>query len=344
MKGDVHNRSVGANDTIAQGAVLHGGICADAHIGAYGCIDNFRARANKAGLMDGGVLQNGIRSYERFFVFYEVQNAAIRLYRHVLVATVHPGIHLAGHHAQPVVFHVLQGVRELVLAFAFDVVVDEVLKLLFQARAVLEVVNADNGQIADEFLGLLHKIGDAAVFAQFHYAKGAGVFHLVDPNHRVSGSVQLEFGAKQGIRKGDHARAIEGVFRTQHSVRRTQGLFLVVYAAFCAQAAGYIDEHGFHLTSKVAHYVGNAVEVASYNLGDVFHQALHNGFARNRQKRLGRGQGVGTKARAAARHGNDNVHVLRELWVGAPKVQRAGRRSEPLFGQSHKAFAHFLPL
>lgn len=141
----------------------------------------------------------------------------------------------------------------------FDIVVDEVLELLFQARTVLEVVNADNGQIANELLGLLHKIGDAAVFAQFHHAKGAGVLHLVDPNHRVGRSVQLEFGTEQRVRKGHHTGAVQRVFRAQHGMRRTQGLFLVVDAAFCAQSCSYIDEHGFYFAAKVAHHIGNTV-------------------------------------------------------------------------------------
>ena len=152
---------------------------------------------------------------------------------------------------------------ELVLAAALDVVVDEVLELAAQACSVFEVVDADDGEVADEVLGLLDKFDDAAVFAQLHDAEGARILDAVDPNHPVGAGVELEVGAEQRVGKGHHDRALEVLGGTEHGMGGPQGLVLVVNAPGGALARGHVEQHALDFVAKLAHYVGNLLEVVA---------------------------------------------------------------------------------
>jgi hypothetical protein len=60
--------------------------------------------------------------------------------------------------------------------------------------------------------------------------------------------------------------------------------------------------------AKLAHHIGDSAEVVSNYGRNVFDQALHNGLARDWEKGLCGGQGMGAQTGSAAGHGNNNVH------------------------------------
>ena len=159
------------------------------------------------------------------------QDAYGGIHRVVLVAAVHPVVHLAWYKHQAVLLHVFQGVGQLVFPLLLDVVVDQILQFLAQTGAVFEVVNADDGQIAHKFLRLLHKIGNVAGVVHFDDAKSTGVFNALHPNHPVGFFIQSKIRPKQGVCKRNDHRALQSLRSAQNRMRSTQRLFLVVNAS-----------------------------------------------------------------------------------------------------------------
>ena len=307
-QGDAFEVAVFANDAVGQGRIGHGAAGPDADVGSDRAIYNFCARADEAGRNHRGVHQLCLGRNQLFFVLHKLQNAPVGFDGHVFVAAVHPRIDGSGHKAQAVVFHVLEGVRELVFAAPLDVVVNQVLKLAAQAGSVLKVVDADDGEVADELLGLLDKFNDAAVFAQLNDAKGARILDAVDPNDAVGAGVELEVGPKERVGKGHHNWALEVLGGTQHRVGGAQGLVLVVNASGGALACGYVEQHALDFVAKLTDDVGDLLEVVANDSRNVFDEALHNGLSGHGKQGLGRREGVRTQARSAACHRNNDVH------------------------------------
>ena len=92
----------------------------------------------------------------------------------------------------------------MVLSFLLDVVVDQILQFPAQSGTVLEVVNADDGQIAHKLLRLLHEIRNVPGGVHFDDPKSTGVFNTFDPNDAVGFFVQTKIRPKQGVRKRNH--------------------------------------------------------------------------------------------------------------------------------------------
>jgi len=273
-------------------------------------IGNHRVFADVHRLQQHRIGNNGRLGHQRLAPFLQVlQVALVREHRGVLVAAVEPLGYAAGHEHHALVLHVLQGIGELVLALVLDVVVEQVLQLAAQVLAVLEIIDADDGQVRHKLLRLFHKVGDLAGGVQLHHPKGLWVGHLLHPNGAGHARIQGKVGLKQGIGKGHHQGASQRILGAQNGVGRAQRLVLVHNGALRPHRFGNGHEAFLHRIAKPPDDEGHLVHRFAAHLGNVFHEALHNGLARDRNQRLGNGEGVGAHALAHAGHRNDNLHV-----------------------------------
>ncbi len=88
--------------------------------------------------------------------------------------------------------HILQSVGELKFAFIFDIIIQQILHFAAQVVAVAEIVNSDNGHIADEGVGFFYKIADKSGFVEFYNSIGAGVIYALHNDAAFVGEVEMK--------------------------------------------------------------------------------------------------------------------------------------------------------
>jgi len=103
--------------------------------------------------------------------------------------------------------HHLQRVGQLEFAPSADVVIHQVLQCRPERLDILDVVDADDGFVAHEFLGLFHEPLDAPVLAGDGHAEASGILHLVGVQHvlafaRKSPEVRVEQGVAEYYEQG----------------------------------------------------------------------------------------------------------------------------------------------
>lgn len=103
--------------------------------------------------------------------------------------------------------HHLQCIGQLKFAPGADVVIHQVLQCRPERLDILDVVDADDGLVAHEFLRLFHESINAPVFAGDRYAEASGILHLVSVEDvlvfaRESPEVRVEQGVAEYYEQG----------------------------------------------------------------------------------------------------------------------------------------------
>ena len=136
--------------------------------------------------MDLGVLADkarrndcNARDIEVLGVVVALEHVGVRFEEGFHKATVEPARNGCGLKLAALFNHHLEGVGQLEFTLRADVVIHELLEGRLQGLHVLDIVDADNGLVRDEFLRLLDKAADVAVFTHYGHAKTLRVFDLV---------------------------------------------------------------------------------------------------------------------------------------------------------------------
>ncbi len=187
------------HDAVLQGHSGQGAVVAYGHVGAHGAVLQGHVLADNAGLNNGG---SGVVDLAGFYAV--LQQPGVGLQQGFGEAAVQPFLYGGGAELAALLDHHLQGVGELELATGANVVVHQVLQGFLEGLNILDVVNAHDGLVAHEFLGLFYQAADAALVVGHGHAKAAGVLDLVGVQHVLGGASEaLDVGVEQGVAQYD---------------------------------------------------------------------------------------------------------------------------------------------
>lgn len=156
--------------------------------------------------MNGISLVNGSTADVVEFVLV-LQQPSISLYKSLGEPAVQPFADGGCAELATLLDHHLQRVGQLKFAPGADVVIYQVLQCRPERLDVLDVVDADDGLVAHEFLRLFHEPFDATVLAGYSHTEASGILHLIGVQHvlafaRESPEVRVEQGVAEYYEQG----------------------------------------------------------------------------------------------------------------------------------------------
>lgn len=236
-----------------------------------------------------------------------LEQPGVGLHKRLGEAAVQPFPHGGGAELAALFKHHLQGVGKLELAAGADVVIHEVLEGRPEGFYVLDVVDAHDGFVGHEFLGLFHQALDVAGGVGDGHAETAGVGNLVGVEDVGGGVGQCgEVGVEEGVAQDDE----QGLVVLHVGERKADGL---------PEALGVALEHGAGLAplgsgfQELAHLfglvAGNEDGLGRFELQGVFHDPVDDGLAAHGEQALRQIVGVGAHAFALPCYRQNNLHL-----------------------------------
>ena len=173
---------------------------------------------------------------------------------------------------------------------------------------ILDVVDADDGFVAHEFLGLFHESLDAPVLAGDGHAEASGILHLVGVQHilafaRESPEVRVE----QGVAEYDEQGLVVVCVGEREAYCLPQALRVALEYGAGLAPFGLVRQVAVHDFGLVA---GDEDGLGGRELPGVAHDPVNDGLSADGQQALGQVVGVGAHAFALAGNGQNDLHII----------------------------------
>ena len=222
--------------------------------------------------------------------------------------------------------HHLQRVGQLDFAAGADVVVHQVLERFPELLDVLDVVDADDGLVAHEFLRLFDQALDAAFGIGHGDPETARVFYFVRVKDVLACVREaLNVGLEQGVPEDDEQRFVVAHVGEREAYRLAEPLRVALeYGAGLAPfgLARQVAVHGFGLVA------GDEDGLGGGEWPGVVHNPVDDDLSADGQQALGQVVGVGAHALALAGNGQNDLHMYSFLLRGkCRKMLLAMRRA-----------------
>ena len=177
--------------------------------------------------------------------------------------------------------HHLQCVCQLKFVSGADVVIHQVLQRRSECLDVLDVVDADDGFVAHEFLGLFNEPFDAPVLAGDGHAEASGILHLVGVQYVLAFAREsLEVRVEQGVAEYDEQGLVVACVGECEAYCLPQTLRVVLeYGAGLApfRLVRQVAVHGFGLVA------GNEDCLGGRELPGIAHNPVDDGLSADGQ-------------------------------------------------------------
>ena len=172
---------------------------------------------------------------------------------------------------------------------------------------ILDVVDADDGLVAHELLGLFHEPLDAPVLAGDGHTEASGVLHLVGVQYVLAfARKSSEVRVKQGVAEYYEQGLVVACVGEREAYCLPQTLRVALeYSAGLAPfgLARQVAVHGFGLVA------GDEDGLGGGERPGVAHDPVDDGLSADGQQALGQVVGVGAHAFALAGNGQNDLHL-----------------------------------
>lgn len=221
---------------------------------------------------------------------------------------VKPFLHRGGTEFATLLDHHLQRVGQLEFAPGADVVVHEVLERFPERLDVFDVVDADDGLVAYEFLRLF----DQALYAAFIIGHGdpetARVLDLVGVEDVLACVREaLDVGLEQGVAQDDEQRFVVAHVGEREAYRLAEPLRVALQHGAGLAPLRAVLQKAFDGLGLVAGDEDGLCRVERERVG---HNPVNNGLAANGQQALGHVVGEGAHALAFAGDRQNDLHII----------------------------------
>src|SRR5690606_9569942 len=126
-----------------------------------------------------------------------MQDALIGINRGGGISAIHPFVNFSGAKFIAIFSHTTQGIRELVFATFYNIIIHQIFNLFSQIFAFFEIINSNHSEVADECLWLFYKICNRTVSIKFNYTEGRRIVNLFYPEHAILGLIKFKISAKR---------------------------------------------------------------------------------------------------------------------------------------------------
>ena len=244
-----------------------------------------------------------------------LQQPGVCLYQCLGQAAVEPFLHGGGAELATLLDHHLQCVGQLEFAPGADVVIHQVLQCRPERLDILDVVDADDGFVAHDFLGLFDQALDAAFGIGHGDAEAVRVFYFVRIKDVLACVREaLDVCLEQCVPEDDEQRFVVAHVGERKAYRLAEPLRVALqHGAGLAPLRAVLQE----LFDSFGLVAGDENSLCRVERERVGNNPVDDGLAADGQQALGQVVGVGAHALAFAGNGQNDLHIISFFGIAA---------------------------